>query len=46
MTPQDQRELILIAVPITLQVGLNSSLAYTLMKLLKVEHFVAAPNVW
>lgn len=35
---------ILIAVPITLQVYLNSSLAYGLMKLLKVEHAVAAPG--
>ncbi|HZT33016.1 MAG TPA: ACR3 family arsenite efflux transporter [Bryobacteraceae bacterium] len=34
----------LIAVPITLQVYLNSSLAYGLMKLLKVEHAVAAPG--
>ena len=35
---------LLIAVPITLQVYLNSSLAYGLMKLLKVEHSVAAPG--
>jgi len=35
---------VLIAVPITLQVYLNSSLAYGLMKLLKVEHSVAAPG--
>ncbi len=35
---------ILIAVPITLQVYFNSSLAYGLMKLLKVEHSVAAPG--
>jgi ACR3 family arsenite transporter len=35
---------ILIAVPITLQVYLNSSLAYGLMKLLKVEHSIAAPG--
>ena len=35
---------VLIAVPITLQVYLNSSLAYGLMKLLKVEHAVAAPG--
>jgi ACR3 family arsenite transporter len=35
---------ILIAVPITLQVYLNSSLAYGLMRLLKVEHSVAAPG--
>jgi arsenite transporter len=35
---------ILIAVPITLQVYLNSSLAYGLMRLLKVEHTVAAPG--
>ena len=35
---------ILIAVPITLQVYLNSSLAYGLMRLLKVEHQVAAPG--
>ena len=34
----------LIAVPITLQVYLNSSLAYGLMKILKVEHSVAAPG--
>ncbi len=35
---------VLIAVPITLQVYLNSSLAYGLMWLLKVEHSVAAPG--
>jgi arsenite transporter len=35
---------ILIAVPITLQVYLNSSLAYGLMRWLKVEHSVAAPG--
>ena len=35
---------ILMAVPITLQVYFNSSLAYGLMKLLKVEHSVAAPG--
>jgi ACR3 family arsenite transporter len=35
---------LLIAVPITLQVYFNSSLAYGLMKLLKVEHSVAAPG--
>ena len=35
---------VLIAVPITLQVYLNSSLAYGLMKLFKVEHAVAAPG--
>ena len=35
---------ILIAVPITLQVYLNSGLAYGLMKLFKVEHSVAAPG--
>ncbi len=35
---------ILIAVPITIQVYFNSSLAYGLMKLLKVEHAVAAPG--
>ena len=35
---------ILIAVPITLQVYLNSSLAYGLMRLLKVEYAVAAPG--
>ena len=35
---------VLIAVPITLQVYFNSSLAYGLMKLLKVEHPVAAPG--
>jgi ACR3 family arsenite transporter len=34
----------LIAVPILLQVYLNSSLAYGLMKLLRVEHAVAAPG--
>jgi arsenite transporter len=34
----------LIAVPITLQVYLNSSLVYGVMKLLKVEHSVAAPG--
>jgi ACR3 family arsenite transporter len=35
---------ILIAVPITLQVYLNSSLAYGLMRLFKVEHTVAGPG--
>jgi len=35
---------LLIAVPITLQVYLNASLAYGLMKILKVEHSVAAPG--
>jgi arsenite transporter len=35
---------ILIAVPITLQVYLNSSLAYGLMRLFKVEYSVAAPG--
>ena len=35
---------LLIAVPITLQVYFNASLAYGLMKLLKVEHAVAAPG--
>lgn len=35
---------LLIAVPITLQVYLNSSLAYGLMRLFKVEHAVAAPG--
>ncbi|HVO96862.1 MAG TPA: ACR3 family arsenite efflux transporter [Bryobacteraceae bacterium] len=34
----------LIAIPITLQVYLNSSLAYGLMRLLKVEHSIAAPG--
>ena len=34
----------LIAIPITLQVYLNSSLAYGLMRLLKVEHAIAAPG--
>jgi arsenite transporter len=35
---------VLIAIPITLQVYLNSSLAYGLMRILKVEHSVAAPG--
>jgi ACR3 family arsenite transporter len=35
---------LLIAVPITLQVYFNASLAYGLMKLLKVGHAVAAPG--
>jgi ACR3 family arsenite transporter len=35
---------LLIAVPITLQVYFNASLTYGLMKLLKVEHSVAAPG--
>jgi ACR3 family arsenite transporter len=35
---------VLIAVPITLQVYFNASLAYGLMKWLKVEHSVAAPG--
>ncbi len=34
----------LIAIPITLQVYLNSSLAYSLMKLLRVEYSIAAPG--
>ncbi len=34
----------LIAIPITLQVYLNSALAYGLMKALRVEHSVAAPG--
>ena len=34
----------LIAIPITLQVYLNSSLTYGLMRLLKVEHAIAAPG--
>ena len=35
---------LLIAVPITLQVYFNASLSYGLMKWLKVEHSVAAPG--
>src|SRR4051812_28717447 len=35
---------VLIAVPITLQVYFNASLSYGLMKLLKVEYSVAAPG--
>jgi ACR3 family arsenite transporter len=35
---------LLIAIPITLQVYFNASLAYGLMKWLKVEHSVAAPG--
>ena len=35
---------LLIAVPITLQVYFNASLTYGLMKLLRVEHSVAAPG--
>jgi ACR3 family arsenite transporter len=35
---------LLIAVPITLQVYFNASLTYGLMRLLKVEHSVAAPG--
>ncbi|MBI3667582.1 MAG: ACR3 family arsenite efflux transporter [Acidobacteria bacterium] len=35
---------VLIAVPILLQVYLNSSLAYGLMRLFRVEHSVAAPG--
>ncbi len=35
---------VLIAIPILLQVYLNSSLAYGLMRLLRVEHAVAAPG--
>ncbi len=35
---------VLIAVPITLQVYFNAALAYGLMKWLKVEHSVAAPG--
>ncbi len=35
---------LLIAIPILLQVYFNSSLAYGLMRLLKVEHSVAAPG--
>ena len=36
--------IILIAIPIPIQVYLNSSLAYGLMKWLKVPHNVAAPG--
>ncbi len=35
---------LLIAIPITLQVYLNAGIAYGLMKVLKVEHSVAAPG--
>lgn len=35
---------LLIAIPILIQVYFNSSLAYGLMKLFKVEHSVAAPG--
>jgi len=35
---------VLIAIPILIQVYFNSTLAYGLMKLLKVEHSVAAPG--
>lgn len=35
---------VLIAVPITLQVYLNAGIVYGLMKVLKVEHSVAAPG--
>ena len=35
---------VLIAIPILIQVYFNSSLTYGLMKLLKVEHSVAAPG--
>jgi arsenite transporter len=35
---------VLIAIPILIQVYFNSSLAYGLMKVLKVEHSVAAPG--
>ena len=35
---------VLIAVPITLQVYFNAGLTYGLMKLLKVEHAIAAPG--
>jgi ACR3 family arsenite transporter len=35
---------LLIAVPITMQVYFNASLAYSLMKWLKVDHAVAAPG--
>jgi ACR3 family arsenite transporter len=35
---------LLIAIPITLQVYFNASITYGLMKLLKVEHAVAAPG--
>ena len=35
---------LLIAVPILLQVYFNSALAYSLMRVLKVEHSVAAPG--
>ena len=37
-------QVLLIAVPITLQVYLNAGLAYGLMKFFKVEHSVAAPG--
>ena len=35
---------VLIAIPITLQVYLNASLTYGLMKIFRVEHAVAAPG--
>lgn len=35
---------LLIAIPITLQVYLNASITYGLMKWLKVEHALAAPG--
>lgn len=35
---------VLIAIPILIQVYFNSALAYALMKVLKVEHSVAAPG--
>jgi ACR3 family arsenite transporter len=35
---------VLLAVPIVIQVYFNSGLAYLLMKLLKIEHSVAAPG--
>jgi ACR3 family arsenite transporter len=37
-------QVLLVAVPITLQVYFNAGLAYGLMKWLKVEHSVAAPG--
>ena len=42
--PSPRRKVLLLAVPITLQVYFNSSLAYLLMRWFKVPHNVASPG--
>ena len=38
------RDVVLIAIPLTIQVYFNSSLTYGLMRLFKVEYSIAAPG--